>query len=287
ITVTNNTGSKQIVYATVNEVAVDEGGKIMEFVSPAMSDRTDTVTSWVEITRGRLEFEPGETKTVPLTIRVHPQAKPGNYHVFIGFGQASKRHVAESAAMSGNVEGTIVKVAIDEKTSEILRISSFLVDRFVFSESNRTIEIELENTGQNDAVPQGEIIFYNSRGEEVGSLPVAGDGLVVPPGEKKMMTATVPFHESLGRYKANLVLRYGADQKAAVFDTTQFFMVPLPVLIAVLIIIVLFSLGVTYLLRRAFYDELHEDDDGNTLPLYVRNDREHDTKDHDIDLKKV
>ncbi|MEN9920315.1 MAG: hypothetical protein RL538_208, partial [Candidatus Parcubacteria bacterium] len=42
ITVTNNTGSKQIVYATVNEVAVDEGGKIMEFVSPAMSDRTDT-----------------------------------------------------------------------------------------------------------------------------------------------------------------------------------------------------------------------------------------------------
>ena len=63
-------------------------------------------------------------------------------------------------------------------------------------------------------------------------------------------------------------------------------MVPLPVLIGLLLAIVLFSLLVTYLLRRAFYDELHEDDDGNTLPLYVRKDREHTIKDHDIHLTK-
>ena len=71
-----------------------------------------------------------------------------------------------------------------------------------------------------------------------------------------------------------------------IFDTTQFFMIPPYLAIGIVIAIIMFSVLVTYLIRRAFYDELHEDDDGNTLPLYVRKDREHQEKDHDITLTK-
>jgi hypothetical protein len=286
ITLQNTSPTKLFIYATVNEIAVDEGGAIKEFITPVMTDRTNTVTSWLEISRGRIELEPGETETIPLTIRINPEAQSGEYHAFIGFVSTNKRHLAEETAMAGDADGVIVKVAIEESTNELLRISSFLIDRFVFRKNQGEITIEVENSGESIAIPDGEIIFYNSRGEEVSSMPVNSEDLVIEGGKKTTITTMVPFHESLGRYKANLVLRYGKEQQAAVFDTTQFFMIPLPLLIALLFAIVIFSLFVTYLLRRAFYDELHEDDDGNTLPLYVRSDREHIDKDHDIDLKK-
>lgn len=286
ITLKNESPNKITLYATVNEIAVDEGGAIKEFVSPVMTDRTNTVTSWLEIGRGRIELEVGETKTVPLTIRMNPKAEAGEYHALIGFVNTNKRPDAEARALAGEADGVIVKIAIEEKTNELLRISSFLIDRFVFAKDEGTITIEIENNGEDDATPNGEIIFYNSRGEEVSSMTVNSDNNRIAPGEKTTITTKVPFHESLGRYKANLVLRYGADQQAAVFDTTQFFILPLPLLIGILVAIVLLSLLVTYLLRRTFYDELHEDDDGNALPLYVRKDREHIKKDHDIHLTK-
>ncbi|MBP6924550.1 MAG: hypothetical protein KBB78_03195 [Candidatus Pacebacteria bacterium] len=285
ITLKNESSQKITLYATVNEIAVDGGGEIKEFVSPAMSDRTNTVTSWLEIGRGRIEMEAGETKTVPLTIRMNPGAQAGEYHAFIGFVSTNKRPIAEALALAGEADGVIVKIALEEKTNELLRISSFLIDRFIFNKDKSSITIEIENSGESSATPNGEIIFYNSRGEEVSSMPVNSENISLGGGEKKTITAKVPFHEKLGRYKANLVLRYGKDQEAAVFDTTQFFMVPFPLLVALLVAIVLFSLFVTYLLRRAFYDELHEDED-HTVPLYVRSDREHIDKDHDIHITK-
>jgi len=36
---------KAVVYATVNEITIDKDGEIKQFVSPVMTDRTNTVTS--------------------------------------------------------------------------------------------------------------------------------------------------------------------------------------------------------------------------------------------------
>lgn len=286
IVLKNETSSKLVLYATVNEIAIDEGGAVKEFVTPVMTDRTNTVTSWLEIGRGRIELEPGETQSVPLVIRMNPQAQAGEYHALVGFVRASKRHEAEAVALAGNADGVIVKIALDEKSNEQLRISSFLIDRFIFTKNKDNITIEIDNDGEDTSTPTGEIIFYNSRGEEVASMPVNTEKQSVAVGESITFTSKVPFHEKIGRYKANLVLRYGNGQQTSVFDTTQFFMIPLPLLIAILLAIVILSVAVTYLLRRAFYDELHEDEDGSTLPLYVRKDREHIEKDHDIHLTK-
>jgi hypothetical protein len=135
-------------------------------------------------------------------------------------------------------------------------------------------------------VPKGEVIFYNSLGEELTAVPINGENAEVPPGEKRTLKSEVPFNNELGRFKANVNLRYGDGQQAAIFDTAQFFMVPMPVMIGIIIAIFVFSIFVTYLIRRAFYDELHDDDESSEVPLYIRNDREHEEKDHDIHLKK-
>jgi hypothetical protein len=287
ITLTNKTDTKLIVFATVNEVAVGTSGEIKEFVTPVMTDGTQTITSWVEITRGRIELLPRATTTIPMTLKIHPNAKPGEYHVFIGFVPASKRFEAEAQAMAGDASGAIVKVSLTEKKDTLLRIRSFLVDRFIVSKQNRIVEVDVQNDGENPATPTGEVIFYNATGEEVTSVPINTDNHTIAPGEKKTLSATIPLERSFGRFKANVSLRYGESQTAAVFDTAQFFMVPLPYVFVAVCGIILFSLLITYLLHRSLarpeYGDEHE---GKEVPLRVRNDRVHQQKEHDIDLKK-
>lgn len=286
ITLTNESDSKISVYATVNEIAIDGSGEIKEFVSPVMTDRTDTITSWVEIIRGRIEFEPGETKTVPLTIRLHPYSKAGEYHAFIGFVPESKRPNAEAIALSGKAEGLILKVALKDVTNEVMRISAFLVDRFVIRKTQQFITVEIENSGEKQTVPEGEIIFYNSRGEEVAFVPVNAEKIAIPAGEVKAFTTSIPLNNELGRFKANVTMRYGAELENSIFDTVQFFMIPLHLALLILLSIVILSLFVTYLIRGAFREEIHGDDDGKEVPLYVRKDRDHISKDHDIHVTK-
>lgn len=285
ITLKNTTESKLALYATVNEVAVDTTGKIQEYVEPFYTDRSESITSWVEITRARIELLPGEVKEVPLTVKINPYVKPGDYHAFIGFAQASKRYEAEAAALRGDADGVVLKVAFKEKKDELLHISNFSIKRFVIAESHRGATLSINNPGKQAATPTGEIIFYNSRGEEVGSAPVNTEKMEVPPGESRDFSVQIPFYNELGRYKANATLSYGEDSRSTIFDTTQFFMIPWPVVIGIIVTIVFLSLIVTYLLRRSLRDELH-DEDGLEVPLHVRENREHSIKDHDIDLTK-
>lgn len=286
VTLTNDSESKLTVYATVNEIAIDGTGEIKEFISPVMTDRTNTITSWVEITRGRIELLPGETKTVPLTIRMHPQTEPGIYHAFIGFVPEKKRPTAEEIALQGNAQGLILKIVLEESRSEALRISRFESSRLILKDNQRTIEIDVENDGDLDSTPGGEIIFYNSRGEEVASALVNESKVVVPAQGSATLAVTVPFFNELGRYKANVTLKYGSNGKSTAFDTLQFYMMPMKLALAIGLAILLFSIIITYLLRKVFRDELHEDEDGKDIPLYIRTDRDHVDKDHDIHVTK-
>lgn len=285
VTLVNNKPHKVYVYATVNEITVDNEGEIKEFVSPIMTDRTNTATSWVEITRGRIELEPGESQTVDLGFRIHPSAEPGEYHMFIGFGSASKRHEVETAAMAGDLDGVLVKLTIEDESVEYLRIAGFQVERFVTNDESRKVQIELENLGDVDATPAGEIIFFTSNGEEMDAIEVNAESLIVPPGETVTITSEIPFSNQLGRFKANLALQYGEKQKASLYDTTQFFMMPLHIIILMLLVAVLLALLIFFLLHRALqYKEDHEE--GIELPFMVKDGHDAEPKDHDIDLSK-
>lgn len=286
ITIKNQAPNKIYVYATVNEIAVDDSGDIKEFISPVMDVRESAITSWIEISRGRIELEPGEERTIPLTVRVHPYAVQGEYHAFIGLVSEFNRPLAEAKAMAGDADGVILKVNLADKSSDSLRIVSFLIDRFVVTDRKRTAALEIKNEGSKASVLGGEVIFYNSRGEEVGSASINPASESINPSETKIFYIKVPFDNKLGRFKANATVRFGAEGKQSTFDTVQFYMIPFKLLVLFAISIVLFSFLVTYLLRRVFYDELHSDDGEGDIPLYVRKDRDHTEHDHDIHLKK-
>lgn len=276
---------KAVLYATVNEITVDSVGEIKEFVSPVMTDRTNTVTSWIEISRGRIEILPGESIEVPLAIRVHPYAEPGEYYVFVGMVEASKRPVAEAIAMNGDANGVIVKVVIADQRKDSMRISSFLIDRFVTGTENGFVNIEVENLGDLPSAPSGEIIFYDSRGVEVSSVPVNTSGVTIAPGETAVLESVLPLDNELGKYKANVSLQYGENQRASLYDTTYFYMIPWQMLLILFSVVLVVSLLITWLFRRVLQTDDY-DESGDDVIMYVKDGHVANPQEHDIDLKK-
>ncbi len=275
---------KAVLYATVNEISVDAGGEIKEFTSSVMTDRTNTVTSWIEISRGRVEIPAGESAEVPLTVRVHPNAEPGEYHAFIGMVEAANRTIAEAIALSGDAEGVILKVVVSDEREDGMKIAGFLIDRFITSEKSRTIDIQLENTGDFTSIPSGEVIFYDARGVEVESVPVNQERVAIAPGEAVVIQSAVPLQGGFGKYKANVSLEYGDNQKASLYDTTYFYLMPMHVLAIAFFGVLIVSLLITHLLRRSLVTQDY-DDDGDEVMMYVKDGHVPNPQEHDIDLK--
>jgi hypothetical protein len=271
-----------VIFATVNEISLDGQGDVKEFISPVATDRTNTVTSWIEVTRGRIEIPPGETREVPITIKTHPYAEPGVYHAFIGFVEAKNRPTAENIAMAGDARGVVLKITVEDSRTNSLKINSFRINRFITGDDKKNIDIEIENQGDLPSAPVGEIIFYDSKGVEINSVSVESDE--IKPGETGVVQANIPMGNELGRFKANLSLRYGENQSAALFDTSFFYLMPTHMMVIIFISILAIALLVVFLLRRSIVtDEI--DDSFGDVTMYVKDGHEANPQDHDIDLK--
>lgn len=284
ITLTNS-GTRQVrIYPTVNEIALDEDGTIKTFQSPVEVDRTNTVTSWIEITRGRITLKPGETREIPLTVRVHPNVEAGEYHAFIGFPAASNKEEAMKRSMGGGAPGTVVRIAVDQERTEYLKLEGFGVDRFVVDPEKGTVNYSVLNTGEAPVMPRGEIIFYNTRGTEVATLPINPDGETVAEGDILALRSTLPSTLTIGKHKALLTLEYGERQTAALHDTAFFYMMPLKYMLMIFAAVLAFAILLTVLIYRRMSIPFEHDGVEN-VAMYIRQERS-EPKPHDIDLKK-
>lgn len=274
------------LFASVNEITLGEDGQILEFMTPSMVDRSVAVTSWIEISRSRIEIPPGGEKEVPVTIRINPTAAAGKYHAFIGFSNAANRDEAEAKTMAGQGDGVIVRISIDEKQSEFLRLVRFVTDRFVLDNGHQRIAYEVQNTGEVPLKPTGEIVFYDGRGREVSSMLVNKDGGEVLPGETKEFIESTPEFKDMGRHKAFLTLEYGVKNKAAVYDTVFFYSLPFSYLIIIFVLLMITVLSVVFLIYRASHRGLSLVDDVHDVQMFVRSGHDRDEKDHDLNLKQ-
>ncbi len=283
-----NTGTTPLrIFPTVNPVVLGSDGQIASFETPSMSDQTTSVTSWLALSRARIELAPGETKKIPLGITVNPNAAPGDYYAFIGFGDGDKRDDVEAAVLTGSVPGTIVRLSLADTSTEYLRLHAFTIDRFVRSGGDVGVTYELENIGDVPVVPTGEVILYDVRGREVGAVPINTAAETLAPGARVSFTGTAPDTGAFGRHKAFLSIEYGEKQRANLYDTTFFTVVPIKLLITAFVLLLLLSLALTllHIRRQRALGGNHQHDD-ESVAMYIRTGELSNKKDHDIILTK-
>lgn len=283
ITITNTGNQPVTLYPTVNNISLKEGGTIDAFLTPVESDRTASLASWIEISRLGIDLQPGTSKTIDLTLRINPNPAVGTYHAFIGFGNGRNRDEAEVQVKNGNAPGTVVSVTIDDTKNVLLKLSGFIVDRFVTKQNNQAAVYTFKNPGEETLVPTGEIILYDGTGKEVAALPVNAENVSIPPGGEHSFVSAVPIEGMFGKYKAFLTVEYGGAQKGSVQDTNFFYVFPLKKMLIVLGIILLLALiGAWYFHKKYMPDE---GDDSDLLSFHVR-ETQSEPMHHDVDLKK-
>ena len=289
ITIKNNQTSPVRLYASVNEIELDGNNEIKSFIPASMSDRTQSVTSWIEISRARIDLQPGEEKTIPITIRINPNARPGEYHAFVGFGAGSNIDEATKQVMANQASGVVVRVSINSKQTELLKLNNFQADKFVLSNKAYNFTFQVENLGDVPQTPSGEIIIYNSRGEEINSVAVNADKKTIQPNETFDFSIPIPFSDKFGKNKAYLSISYGEKQINNIYDINFYYTIPWVYLVVLLSLLTIIPLFITIALKRLFgnkHSNVIYQDEAMEVPLFVRKHHEHETFDHDINLKK-
>jgi len=283
ITITNTGDAPVTIYPTVNAISLDEGGTIREFVPQVMGDQTQSITAWIEISRAGIDLFKGQSTKVPLTLRINPQAQPGEYHAFLGFPFGGNRDEAERKVRDGTAPGIVLTLSLDEQKTTALKLARFLVDRFVFRTENSAASFTVRNPGEVTLIPEGEVILYDAKGREVGSLPVNPDKVEIPPGGEHTFVGTVPLQGLFGKYKAFLDVEYGTALVASVQDTAFFYAVPIPFLLSLLGVLFFIVILVSWHIHRKYFDD--EGDDGSdALHFHVRSTHSEPVH-HDINLR--
>lgn len=272
------------LFPTVNAISLGENGTISEFISPAVADPKTTVTTWLLISRAAIEIPPGGSYDAKLSIKMPPTAEPGQYHAFIGFPKGGNRPEAEQKLSSGAVPGTVVTIEVEKDTTSMLRLAKFFIDRFVTNTSDKSAHVTLSNNGTEPLAPHGEIIFYDTRGNEVGASTFNEEGASLKPGDEGSFEVTLPDGLGFGKHKAYLDVAYGA-QSARLQDTTFFYIIPLKTLIGIFFGLLTFSLFLAWRVHKKYGRLGDSYETVGFVPFTVRS-AQSEAKDHDIDLKK-
>ncbi len=285
VTLYNTTDRPIRAYATVHEVALGSGSEILEFIPGSMTpDRSTAITSWIEISRARLEIPANGSLDIPLTIRVHPEAPAGSYHALIGFAAGRNRDEIEAQVIAGGGVTSLLKLTIPDTRQTELRLVNFLTDRFVISSEDNNLRFTIENTGDVPLTPTGEVIIYDTSGRELAFVSANSEGHTVAPGERLEIIEELPFTERLGRNKAYLSLEYG-DNRASVFDTTFYYSVPWYFVAIFLVILIAIMLLLGFIFRRALTGSSVAADGLYDVPLFYRESHDHPSFEHDLNLK--
>jgi hypothetical protein len=286
ITITNTGTSPVTIYPSVNNISLQEGGTIDKFLPPVESDRTTSLSSWLEFSRLGIDLQPGAVKTLTLTLRITHNPVPGTYHAFLGFGNGGNRDEAEKQVVNGQAPGIVVTVTIADDKNEFLKLSKFIISRFVTKADNQAAVFTFNNPGDEVLVPKGEIILYDSTGKEVGTMPVNSENVSINPGGEYTFTGAVPIAGLFGKYKAFLSVEYGTTQRASLQDTSFFYVFPLNVLLMLLAGFILFAAVIAWYVHKKYFDDDTLADDSERLMVHVR-DSHSEPKYHDVDLTKM
>ncbi len=222
ITVTNLTSHVVDVYPIVNNIDVEDGKQ--EFLNRADIDLKTSLANWIEIPRAALELQPGESRDVNVTIKVNLNAVPGTYHALISFMWGGSRAQAEANVKFG--VSTAVNIEVIEDVQERLQLGSFTSKELFFPTPDVSFTYDLENIGNKDLVPKGEVRIYDRKGQEVGSVPANSDSAVIAPNETGQIASAWTATRGFGKYKALLDIEYGSSQLGTVNDTIYFWVVP-------------------------------------------------------------
>lgn len=250
VVVKNLSKNRINLYAVVNDIGANDG--VVQTMPNAKTDRTTSLTSWIEFTRGMIELDPGQEKKVILKVKVAFDAVPGKYHAQIALAPGPNRPEAENLAFNGDVAKILINLDLADHTVEKIESNLFVTSKNINLGGDIDFIYRLNNIGNRELQPGGHISIFSRNGAEVSEVPVNIDGLVLKAGESQTFSSKWPARKSMGKFKARIQVDYGTQSAQSFEDVIYFWILPLWLVGSIGSIFLALSLIVVYLFIKIF-----------------------------------
>ncbi|MDB5175542.1 MAG: hypothetical protein JWM81_400 [Candidatus Saccharibacteria bacterium] len=260
ITVTNVTTAKSDLQAVVNDFAAssDESGQPAIVRDGASASLKHSLRQYVQAIP-KFSLQPGEQRSIPVTIKIPANAAGGGYYGSVLFAPADADPAGKNVYLAGSV-GSLILVRVSGDVKSQLNLASFDTRRkddakSLFT-SNKGIDavVRFRNEGNIQEQPFGKILLKNRSGKILDQYEINNTtprGNVLPDSIRKF---TIPLNKvgSFGIYKLEGNFGYGSNGQLLSASTT-FYVIPtaliaLFIVLAALIVFLIF--GLPRLIRR-------------------------------------
>jgi hypothetical protein len=206
VSIKNNRKNLVYVYPLVFDILPDGQRKLHD---PYSVNPRESLGSWIKIQRSVIELWPQKEIKIPLSLEIHPEAKPGIYHSAIVFSFGSALPDAVSNAQSFRLPEILLNVEVKENIVEQLQLKNFKTEKNLYLSGPVKFILEIENVGNTKTEGEGEIYLYNKKGKEIDSIPVK----VSLEGGRTEKFEFSWNPKATGQIKARIFLEYGKEKK--------------------------------------------------------------------------
>ena len=219
-------------------------------------ERTDSLGTWIEISKEPVVIPAGKSADVQFTVRVPENADPGGHYAAIMIGPYTGDDQVQGSRMKvSSFVTSLLFVRIKGEIIESGRIREFTAEKSLYHVPEANFVLRFENTGNTHLRPQGSVTILNMWGKERGQVMInekSNFGNVLPRSIRRFEFAwsgeNNPF--DIGRYSAVVTLAYGDDDKQNTSATTYFWVVPVvPVAITISAVMLIAALMMWFIRR--------------------------------------
>ena len=216
------------------------------------SMNTRSATSWVSFAESDFILVSGERREVRATLHIPDNASGGGYYAdiivqplsFEGTGESIVARPELAVQLFASITGDIN----EELTVSPTGPSSVVIGR----QSRSTLSYTIQNKGNTHTLFTPKLELHNKK----HSLVIDSAPEILLPGERKVVSFTIPSNIELRMYSAQVRFTYGAPGKDAIGPETRIIVLPFsPTLLLVFLLLPIASATYFYheRLKRAIY----------------------------------
>ncbi|MBD3208739.1 MAG: hypothetical protein GF370_04805 [Candidatus Nealsonbacteria bacterium] len=262
IKIVNDNPQTLTTYVQKREFKSGEEGGVVFLPEPNEEEKELFLSEWIEMSLGPFNIPPFQSKEVPFTIVVPPDAEPGGHYAAILVGTQPSQGQGGTAIRVASQVSSLVLLNVQGEVEESGWIREFSTGKDFYQKPEVDFTVSFENLGNVHLQPVGEIKIYNMWGKERGTIPLNRNtefGNVLP-NSKKVWSFTWKGDDSLfevGRYRAELFLGFGNQARQTASSTLYFWVIPLVPVIGIvggiLLFLTVLILGIRSYIRKAIF----------------------------------
>ena len=216
--INQSTNDTSVTVDTRNFTAQGEEGSI----NLTEDDTTYSLAKWITVTPPEFSVPAGKTKEVTFTLTVPENAEAGGHFGSLIFSTGGKTNPNDSGAAVAQEIASLILVKVPGDVVEDASVESFKTNSMFYEFGPVEFSTRVKNNGGVHIKPTGDILITDMFGHKM-TVPFNGSNVL--PGAGRHMTTNWDSHFLIGKYTAEMITAYGAENKN-LYATTEFYAFP-------------------------------------------------------------